>query len=106
MCCSLLPISTECRHNLLGSLDGWLKYIVKACLKPVESKKLVSVRNRHLPAVVVFKVPLDVGPNQELDPGAQTIARVESGRAVKKIGGRIHRVVPHESDHPGIHPIS
>src|SRR5207245_7722625 len=42
---------------------------------------------------------------RSLHSRTKTVARVAAGNAVQEIRGRIHHVVAHQTDHPGVEPV-
>src|SRR5579862_837272 len=82
-----------------------LENVVNTCRESIRPEELAGVGIGLLPAVGVLKRRLDVVANEELDPRAETAARVVFGSSVQEIGGRIDHVIAHQSDHPGIDPI-
>src|SRR5215470_14308109 len=57
------------------------------------------------PLMVVFSDDFDISAHQELETGAETVARIMLRDAIEKVRRRVHEIVSHVSDHPGINPI-
>jgi hypothetical protein len=60
----------------------------------VWTKEQVRTRDWLLEATLIFECELDVGPHQQLDGRAETIACGVSRESRLEIGGRIDDVVP------------
>src|ERR1700675_4812668 len=66
---------------------------------------IVRVGVRLRPMILVFSGKPDVGAHQNLEAWTEAVSSLILGYSVCEIGRRVHKVIPHGRDQPGIDPV-
>src|SRR5579864_5693808 len=69
--------------------------------KSIGTEKSNCSRDRLLEAPLILKCQLDIGADEHLNSGAETVPRSRARNPVQEIRRRIHDVVAHQTDQPG-----
>src|SRR6516165_9455273 len=101
-CPSLLVFSRSNRRHVL-------EHVINAGYKSMRSveKRVASrlIGIRHAPVIIVFSDHLDVGANQNLEPGAVAVASSVLRYFIGKVCRRIDEVIAHIANEPREDPI-